>query len=131
MKSKIKRFFQSRYGGDEFSNFLLGISIFLVIIGSIVKSSLLTFIAYIPLIYSITRVLSKNINLRMAENRKFKQAINPVMKKIDILKMKFRDRKKYKYIQCPNCKTYVRLPRKKGRLKIRCTKCGHKFEGRT
>lgn len=131
MKRRIESFFQGRYGGDEFSIFLLALSIVMVILGRILASRFMLILGYMPLIYSSIRIFSKDINTRMAENYKFKLAIRPLEKKFNIMKMRFRDRKKYKYIKCPNCKTYVRLPRNKGRLKIRCRKCGHEFEGRT
>lgn len=41
------------------------------------------------------------------------------------------EEKKYKVFECPNCKTKLRVPRGKGKVRITCRNCGEKFEGRT
>ncbi len=36
--------------------------------------------------------------------------------------------RQYKYFICPQCAQRLRVPRGKGRLRVTCTRCGHKFE---
>ena len=33
----------------------------------------------------------------------------------------------YKVVDCPSCKTRLRVPKGKGKLKISCPKCSHSF----
>lgn len=39
--------------------------------------------------------------------------------------------KDHKIYKCPQCKSYLRLPKGKGKILITCSNCGHKFEKKT
>lgn len=127
----LKKLMKGRYGGDQLSIVLLIVSFLLTILGSIFKLYFITFISYIPLAFSIYRMFSKNINKRRMENYKFSIFISPIYSKYKKLQRKFKERKTHKYIKCANCKTELRLPKNKGRIKITCPKCKESFEGRT
>lgn len=127
----FKKFMNGRYGVDQFSMVLLVTSILLMIIGRLTGLSLFIFISYIPLIFSIYRMFSKDIAKRRMENYKFSIFISPIYSKYKKIQRRFKERKTYKYFKCPNCHTELRLPKGKGRIKITCPKCKEKFEGRT
>ena len=127
----FKKFMNGRYGGDQFSMVLLVASILLMIIGRLTRLSLFIFISYIPLIFSIYRMFSKDIGKRRMENYKFSIFISPIYSKYKKIQKRFKRRKTHKYFKCPNCHTELRLPKGKGRIKITCPKCKEKFEGRT
>lgn len=127
----FKKFMNGRYGGDQFSMVLLVTSILLMIIGRLTGLSLFIFISYIPLIFSIYRMFSKDIAKRRMENYKFSIFISPIYSKYKKMQRRFKGRKTHKYFKCPNCHTELRLPKGKGRIKITCPKCKEKFEGRT
>ena len=127
----FKKFMNGRYGVDQFSMVLLVTSILLMIIGRLTGLSLFIFISYIPLIFSIYRMFSKDIAKRRMENYKFSIFISPIYSKYKKMQRRFKERKTYKYFKCPNCHIELRLPKGKGRIKITCPKCKEKFEGRT
>ncbi|MFA5577326.1 MAG: hypothetical protein WCZ27_07930 [Tissierellaceae bacterium] len=127
----LRKFMKGRYGGDQLSMTLIGVSIILTLIGSWTKLSLFTIISYIPLVFSIFRMFSKDLAKRRMENYKFSMFISPVYSRYTRLNRKFKERKTHKYVKCPNCKRELRLPRGKGRITITCPKCQEKFEGRT
>lgn len=127
----LKKFMKGRYGGDQLSIVLLAISILLTIIGRSTRLSLFVFISYIPLVFSIYRMFSKDIAKRRMENYKFSIFISPIYSKYKNIQRRFRERKTHKYFKCPNCHIKLRLPKGKGRIKITCPKCGKKFEGST
>ena len=77
----FKKFMNGRYGGDQFSMVLLVTSILLMIIGRLTGLSLFIFISYIPLIFSIYRMFSKDIAKRRMENYKFSIFISPIYSK--------------------------------------------------
>jgi len=112
-----------RYGPDH-----LGIA---MVILSFILSLLYAFIGYIPLLYlsyfvfglTIFRMLSRNVIRRRAENDKFIRYWWPVRMKIKNLIQKIKDKLKYKYYKCPSCKTKLRVPKGKGKIKITCPKC--------
>ncbi len=39
-----------------------------------------------------------------------------------------KDRRKYKYLKCPQCSQRLRVPRGKGKLRVTCTRCGCRFQ---
>ena len=65
--------------------------------------------------------------LNLFENDKFLSLIQPVKKRINIIKSNKND-KMHKYFLCPNCKQTVRVPRGRGQITITCPKCKQKFD---
>lgn len=120
----IRRFMSGRYGTDRLNQALLGGAIVLLLIGwlggkAVSWLSFLSFVAYIPLIWSIVRMYSRNIEARRRENAAFLRFWN-----------RLRD-KQYRYFRCPGCRQVVRVPRGKGRINIRCPKCSRQFIKKT
>ncbi len=116
---KLRRFMYGRYGSDQLTMLLLGIGVVLCLVGSFSRLYWLGFLAYVPLIWSIFRMYSRNIYKRQAENRRFMQFIG-----------RFRDRQ-HRYFACPRCRQRIRVPRGKGRIRITCPNCGERFEKKT
>lgn len=128
LKWKFAKFMYGRYGFDQL--YITGGIIFLVL-------QLLQIFVHIPFlnIISLTfigwvffRVFSKNITARRAENQKFLNAIQFIKAKWKGLSRRLQDIKTHRYRKCPNCKTTLRLPRKRGTHKTRCPRCNHLFE---
>lgn len=120
-----------RYGVDHLSNAMLVVSISILIINIFAKIPLLNSLVTVIIIISYFRMFSKNINKRYQENMKFLQWWNPIRGKLNKTKIKIKQSKTHKFFKCPNCKQDIRIPKGKGRIKIRCPKCNEKFEGRT
>ncbi len=51
--------------------------------------------------------------------------------KARIKKERKESKKLYKYYKCPKCKTELRVPKGKGKIKIKCPKCQEQFIKRT
>ena len=108
-QNALYRFMSGRYGSDQLNNFLLIFALILLILN--------LFVIRNPyLIYK-----------RRAENDKFLSLIQPVKKRINIIKSNKND-KMHKYFLCPNCKQTVRVPRGRGQITITCPKCKQKFD---
>lgn len=141
MKDKFLKFMRGRYvahyGIDELSYFLI---ILLFILGILFKLFFRDFyienykffnaLNYTILIIIYFRLMSKNLNQRYLENRKFVGIINPIRNIFKNTKRAISDREN-KYIKCENCKKTLRVPRKKGKIKVKCKNCGHTFIVRT
>ena len=80
---------------------------------------LLSLPVYALFFYSLFRVLSHNLPARRAELRKWQTFLT-----------RLKDREN-RYFHCPNCKQTVRVPRNRGKLNIRCPKCGERFTRKT
>lgn len=116
---KLRRFMYGRYGSDQLTMLLLGLGVVLCLAGSFSRLYWLGFLAYVPLIWAIFRMYSRNIYKRQAENRRFLQ-----------LTSRFRDRR-HRYFACPRCRQRIRVPRGKGRIRITCPNCGERFVKKT
>ena len=108
----LRRFMAGRYGTDKLNQWLLGL------IGGRADSAVLSalgVVAYVPLIWSLFRMYSRNIEARRRENAAFQRVLT---------QLKDRD---HRYYHCPKCRQTVRVPRGRGKINIRCPKCGEQF----
>lgn len=127
----FRRFMTGRYGADQLSMALLIFSIILTLLGSILHSAVFTYISYIPIIFVIYRMLSKNINKRAMENYKFSMLASPVYAWFTRQKRRFSERGTHKFLRCPECKAELRVPKGKGTIMVTCPKCRTEFKART
>ena len=103
----LRKFMAGRYGSDRLNQCLLGAAFVLILL------------AYIPLIWSIFRMYSRNIEARRRENAAFLRFFSRLTDK------------QYRYFRCPGCRQVVRVPRGKGKINIRCPKCSRQFIKKT
>lgn len=139
---KIKQTFRScmngRNGADQLSLALLWTGLVCYLIGGIVASiqvsvvfpliglvfNALGFAAYV---FSIFRMFSRNLYKRQAENRRFVSAVEKRKTLRRQARVRFQNRKTYKYFKCPGCKAWLRLSRGKGVVTITCSRCKTSF----
>lgn len=128
----LRRFMYGRYGSDQLNMAILVAAVLVSLTNSVltvflrestvysgIVAPILSVIVYGLLIYSFFRMFSRNIYKRQRENRRFTQ-----------LWMRLKDRNN-RYFRCSNCKQTVRVPRGRGKICIRCPKCGEKFTRKT
>ena len=125
---KIRTFFYGRNGFDDLAKLSLILSIiFFLIYGFMpfgILKLLFSLITYGLMIYAYFRILSKNVYKRTQENKKYLGAIN-------MTKTRWKQRKTHKFYRCPKCKTWLRVPKGRGKITITCVKCSTKFDKRT
>lgn len=97
-------------------------------IWAFVPSLILWLVEVALVVLALLRCLSRNINMRALENRRFNHITAPVRKWIKFQFMKFRDRKKCKYLKCISCKAQLRVRNLPGVHNVRCPKCGKEFQ---
>ena len=121
----LRRFMYGRYGTDKLNQTLIIAALVLLLAGWLGGRFLagwlnvLSFLAYVPLICSIVRMYSRNIEKRRRQNAAFLRFLSA---------LKDRD---HRYYRCPRCRQTVRVPRGRGRINIRCPKCGEQFIKKT
>ena len=126
--ASIRRFMYGRYGSDELNLALLIFSVVLSLLNTLLSlflHSSLIFTGFIyPLLHLLVmvmialclcRALSRSIDKRRQENKRFRS-----------LWSRLTDRHN-RYFRCPKCRQMVRVPKKRGKINIRCPKCGEKF----
>jgi len=112
-----------RYGPDHLGIALIILSFVLSLLYAVIGYTPLLFISYFTFGLTLFRMMSKNIIRRRAENDKFIKFWWPIKSKIKKFIQWIKDKRKYKYYKCPTCKTKLRVPKGKGKIKITCTKC--------
>lgn len=121
----LRRFMYGRYGTDKLNQTLIIAALVLLLAGWLGGRFLagwlnvLSFLAYVPLIWSIVRMYSRNIEKRRRQNAAYLRFLSAL-----------KDRE-HRYYRCPRCRQTVRVPRGRGRINIRCPKCGEQFIKKT
>ena len=127
MREKFRRFMIGRYGTDGLNQFLSILSLVLIVLALLTKSSFLTLLGMIVLVLCYYRSLSRNIAKRTEENYQFYTIKDRITNKINGLKDQWANRKLYHYYRCPQCRQKLRVPRGRGRIQISCPRCGTQF----
>ena len=127
MRNAIQRFMYGRYGNDQFSHFLIGLALALILLDALTGFGLLTLLADVAVFYALFRMLSRNTYRRREENAKFLKKANPAIKWLR-LQQTIRKDKDHRYFKCPNCSQYLRVPRGKGKITVTCRSCGASFQ---
>ena len=127
LRSALARFMQGRNGADQFGMFTLISGLVISLLSSFLRLPVLGYIGLALYIYTLYRMLSRNREKRIAENRKYLALSSGVKTKSLQFVRRLKNRKDYKYFKCPNCKVLLRLKRGTGDKDITCVRCGHQF----
>ena len=126
MKEKFYRFMQGRYGSDQLNRFLM-ILVMICFVLSLFRVRFFYLIGIVLLIYAYFRMFSKNRYKRSAENSAYLRMEYKFRQKAAALKRDMKQRKTHHIYKCPSCRQKIRIPRGKGKIEIRCPKCGQTF----
>lgn len=126
MREKFARFMMGRYGVDQFSKFLSVFTLVLMILG-LFTHPVLYYFGIAGMIYMYFRTFSKNYAKRSAENQWYLSKSYKVKNWFEKQKRMWRLRKTHKVFKCPTCSQKIKVPKGKGKIEIRCTKCSTKF----
>ena len=101
-------------------------------------------VGILPLIFAVSRMFSKDISKRQAENQKFLSIFKGGKSDAERARIKAEKEAKkekekrlkeklktHEMFYCPGCKTACFVPKGKGKVRITCPKCGEKFIGKT
>lgn len=137
IKQSFRSFMSGRNGADNLSMALLWTGLILYLLGSIVGSiqstifallgMLLSTLGFASYIYCIFRIFSRNLDKRRAENRRYVLMMEKKATERRQAKVRFQNRKTYKYFKCPGCRAWLRLPRGAGVKTITCSRCHTSF----
>lgn len=126
MREKFARFMIGRYGNDRLNQFLMVAAIVSLVI-SFLGGRFFYLIALLLIILSYFRMFSRKIYKRSAENQWYLQKEMKVRSFFKKKKNEMNIRKTHHIYKCPSCRQKIRVPRGRGKIEIRCQKCGNKF----
>lgn len=130
-RNKMQSFMYNRYGFDELSQFLFKLALISIVIGLFICSGFFSALTMALYLIIMLRACSKNRSKRQRELARYYRMVTPVRKWTSLQKRKFSERKTHRYYQCGQCKTSLRVPKGKGKIKIRCPKCGTEIVKKT
>ena len=133
MRERLARFMAGRNGNDQLNIFLLIVDVVLIVLSTVWKSAsgVLYPLVLALLVYIYFRMFSRNVYKRREENGKYMRLKYKVDVALRLRKERWVQRKDYKFFTCPSCRTSLRVPRHRGKVKIVCRKCGTSFFGKT
>lgn len=147
MNNYRKPFFSGRNGADELSVTLVVISVIVFLAAPIFDEKyiqgIFLLLGGILFVLGILRSLSTNIGKRRHENQIFLDLFRTETKeekerrkreeeeKREREKLRKERRKEeektHAFFRCPQCGKELRVPKGKGKIKIRCPNCSHEF----
>ena len=135
MRDKFIKFMYGRYGMDPLGKDMLVFALLFSLIGMVLNlfcagwySLPFSLLSLLLLGFVIYRTFSRNINKRVLENHRYLNKTAKLRNWFRFQKTRFQDRKTYRYVKCPKCKNYSRVPKGKGKVKITCRSCRAQFE---
>ena len=123
LRTGLYHFMAGRYGTDRLNTVILCVGVAASILSAFFQQywwgRLAWAVSYALMIWAIFRSLSRNINKRYQENRRFLMIFD-----------RLKDRQN-RYYTCPRCRQTVRVPRGKGKIAITCPRCKERFIKKT
>lgn len=116
-----------RYGMDSLGKFTIGAGLVTIFLSTFLRWRFLPLLSWILIITAYYRMFSRNIYKRSAENQKYLQKTAKIRSFLASQKNIWSQRKTHHIYTCPSCKQKIRIPRGKGKIEIRCPKCGSTF----
>ena len=131
MKEKLQRFLAGRYGQDALNRALTVVSLLLYLLSLVFRWMPLSYIAIFIMLFTLYRMLSKNIARRRREAAVYNRLVGNIKPFFSRIKSRFSQRKTHRYYKCPTCHKEMRVPKGRGRISITCPQCHHTFEKKT
>ncbi len=130
MRERFYKLMRGRYGSDQFNKFLLIIMMICLVL-SFIAGEVFYLVGLILMLYVYYRMFSRNIYKRSTENQAYLRMQDKVAGFFrGKTNMNFGNKTHHIYL-CPTCKQKIRVPKGKGRIAIRCPKCGNEFIKKT
>lgn len=127
MLDRFSRFMRGRYGIDQLSRMTQWLMLIFLVLSLITKKSVFNILIVLCIFVIYYRMFSKNINKRRMENLKYMKMTEPIRKKLQFTKMQWTNRKTHRYVKCSQCGKILRLPKGKGKIRVKCGNCNYSF----
>lgn len=131
LRESLARFMIGRHGPDNLGMFTLLAGLACSLLGSFTGIGLFSLVGFASYVWTIFRMLSRNNDKRIAENRKYIELTSNWKLKSSQFVKRMKNSKDYKYFKCPNCKVLLRMKRGSGERDITCVRCGHQFKAKS
>lgn len=132
IRESMMRFMAGRYGTDKLNNVLFWTYMLLWILQMFFRRGVvgwvLSMLGTVIAVVLIWRTLSRNIGRRQAENERFLRLWTPIAMWLRRQFTRLRDIRRWRYRTCPYCSAQLRLPIRRGRRTVTCSRCNSQFK---
>lgn len=132
LRNSLMRFMAGRYGTDKLNSVLFGAYIVLWIVQMFIRRGVvgwvLSVLSTVIAVVLVWRTLSRNIPRRQAENERFLRLWTPFAAWFRQQGVRLRDIRRWRYRTCPYCSARLRLPIRRGRRTVTCSRCQSQFK---
>ena len=98
-----------------------------MVFSSLFRIGIFYWLGAVVIVLAYCRVLSKNYAKRNAENQLYLKYTAKLRRYFGKEKYMIEQRKIYHIYTCPSCKQKIRIPKGKGKISVKCPKCGNEF----
>ncbi len=123
----LNRFMYGRYGLDKLSEFIYFIGLVFVLLSFGGRFRLTLISGIIFGMFAVYRCLSFDWQARREELAIYMKMRNKLSVLMKYIRLKFTDRKHYRYCLCKSCDKILRVPVDKGKVMATCPVCGRKY----
>ncbi len=132
LRNSLARFMAGRYGTDKLNNVLFWTYMVLWVVQMFFRRGIvgwvLSTLGTVIAVVLIWRTLSRNIPRRQAENERFLRSWTPLAAWFRRQFTRLRDIRRWRYRTCPYCSARLRLPIRRGRRTVTCSRCNSQFK---
>ncbi len=132
LRASLMRFMAGRYGTDKLNNVLFWTYMALWILQMFFRRGVvgwvLSAVGTVIAVVLLCRALSRNIPRRQAENERFLRWWTPFAAWVRRQGVRLRDIRRWRYRTCPYCSAKLRLPIRRGRRTVTCSRCNSQFK---
>ena len=126
-RERLQQFMYGRYGMDGLGQFITWTAIACMLLSVFIGRGILNTVALVLLVWGYFRMFSRNTQKRYQENCTYYRYVNRVRDYVNRQKSYMVQRRTHHIYKCPQCKQKIRIPKGKGRVAIRCRRCGTEF----
>lgn len=129
LRMALARFMMGRNGVDTLGYITLWSGLILQLFAP--YNSVLSLLGLALYALTVFRMLSRNVAKRQKENAWVEGKVREIKKSCTQLSLRWKNRKIYKYANCPGCKKLLRVKRTGEVREIACPECHHRFSVKT
>ena len=123
----LQRAFNGRNGFDQLSWLLFGISMLAAVLVRAANTKWAIVIYFAGFLACVFRALSRDISKRRRENQWLLSKTRRATAWFRLRQKMLRERHTHRYVRCPECGQWLRLPRGKGKISVSCSMCRKEF----
>ncbi len=131
----LGRLMAGRLGTDPLNRFLSLFTVVMLLVSMLLSrraiGSLAWTLGLVSMVLMLFRSFSRNLEKRYRENQAYERLSRKLTDSLRGYRNRFRQRKDYRFFRCPSCRSWLRVPRGKGKVNITCRQCGQRFTKKT